>query len=119
MEDKRRFTRIIFSTPAQLTVGSNSYNTHLIDLSLKGALVKAEQDLTGFVGQDCSLSFTLPSSEIVIDIEASITHVEHNNVGMVCTKIDLDSVSHLKRLIALNLGDEDLLDRELSSLSHP
>lgn len=119
MEDKRRFTRIIFSTPAQLTIGSNSYNASLIDLSLKGALVKAEQDLTVHIGQECSLSFTLPSSDVEINIQASITHVEHFNVGMVCTKIDLDSVSHLKRLIALNLGDEDLLDRELSSLSYP
>jgi hypothetical protein len=117
MEDKRRFTRIIFSTPAQLTIGSNSYNTSLIDLSLKGALVKTDQDLTNYVGQDCSLSFTLPSSDVVINIKASIAHVEHNNLGMLCTKIDLDSISHLKRLISLNLGDEELLDRELSSLS--
>ena len=117
MEDKRRFTRILFSTPAQLNVNGNSYHTSLVDLSLKGALVTIEQDLADKVGQACSLSFTLPNSEVLINIEGAIAHVEHDHLGIVCTKIDLDSVSHLKRLIALNLGDEDLLDRELSSLS--
>src|SRR5690606_39438622 len=32
--------------------------------------------------------------------------------------MDLDSISHLKRLIMLNLGDEALAERELAALYH-
>ncbi|MDU0112767.1 PilZ domain-containing protein [Psychrosphaera aquimarina] len=119
MEDNRRFTRIIFSTPAQLTIQGQTFQTSLVDLSLKGALVSYTQELDDSVNKSCTLSFTLPDTEIEINIEGSITHVEHHNIGIVCSKIDLDSVSHLKRLIALNLGNEDILDRELTSLTYP
>jgi hypothetical protein len=33
--------------------------------------------------------------------------------------MELDSASHLKRLIELNVGSEDLLHRNLENLSHP
>ena len=39
MEDRRRFTRIIFSTPAFLSNMGIIWSCTLIDLSLKGALV--------------------------------------------------------------------------------
>lgn len=119
MEDKRRFTRIIFSTPASLKVGGKVYETSLLDLSLKGALVESDADLSAYNDKDCSLSFTLPDSDITIEIFGFIAHIEQQSIGIACTKIDLESVSHLKRLITLNLGDEDCLDRELTSLSYP
>jgi hypothetical protein len=34
----------------------------------------------------------------------------------VCKEIDLDSISHLRRLIELNLGDQEELERELGAL---
>ena len=40
-------------------------------------------------------------------------------VGMVCRHIDVDSISHLRRLVELNLGDEALLERELAALGEP
>jgi len=39
-------------------------------------------------------------------------------LGLSCREIDLDSITHLRRLVALNLGDEALLDRELGLLAH-
>ena len=37
-------------------------------------------------------------------------------IGFVCRHIDVDSISHLRRLVELNLGDEALLERELAAL---
>ena len=48
------------------------------------------------------------------------THwVHHNNgyTGLRCDSIDLDSVTHLRRLIELQLGDPALLERDLAELS--
>ena len=49
-------------------------------------------------------------------MNVKVAHVEGRYAGLVCEGIDIDSVTHLRRLVELNLGDPDLLDRELSSL---
>jgi len=42
--------------------------------------------------------------------------VAYGKAGMICRSIDLDSITHLRRLIAMNTGDPTLLQRELQSL---
>jgi hypothetical protein len=37
-------------------------------------------------------------------------------VGLRCDRLDVDSMSHLRRLVELNLGDPALLERDLQSL---
>ncbi|VAX04921.1 hypothetical protein MNBD_GAMMA20-584, partial [hydrothermal vent metagenome] len=44
-------------------------------------------------------------------------HSENDHIGFRCEHIDLESISHLRRLVELNLGDAKLLDRELSALT--
>jgi hypothetical protein len=39
-------------------------------------------------------------------------------MGLQTEHIDLDSISHLRRLIELNVGDADILNRELGELVH-
>jgi len=47
-----------------------------------------------------------------------IRHIEENHIGLKCHSIDIDSITHLKRLVELNLADETLLHRELETLIH-
>jgi hypothetical protein len=35
---------------------------------------------------------------------------------LLCESIDLDSITHLRRLVELNAGDPALLERELTAL---
>ena len=49
-------------------------------------------------------------------MNCQLAHCHGRLAGLVCTSIDLDSITHLRRLVELNLGDPDLLDRELSAL---
>ena len=42
--------------------------------------------------------------------------MDTQSIGFHCQLIDLDSITHLKRLVELNLADEGLLHRELSAL---
>lgn len=50
-------------------------------------------------------------------MDGTVVHCEDGHLGFRCDHIDLDSISHLKRLVELNLSDEALLERELSELS--
>ena len=45
-----------------------------------------------------------------------MTHAEAGRIGFRIEHIDMDSVAHLRRLVELNLGDPDLLKRDLAAL---
>lgn len=49
-------------------------------------------------------------------MQVELTHEAKGQLGFVCTNIDLDSIKHLRRLIELNLGDQEELERELGAL---
>lgn len=49
-------------------------------------------------------------------MEISLAWARDGLLGFECQHIDLDSISHLRRLVELNLGDEELLERELALL---
>ena len=51
-----------------------------------------------------------------LQMEVVLTRTRNELLGFVCRHIDLDSISHLLRLVELNLGDESLLERELAAL---
>jgi hypothetical protein len=52
-------------------------------------------------------------------MEVTVVHHQGDCYGLACRGIDLDSVTHLRRLVALNLGDEALLEREIRLLLAP
>ena len=47
----------------------------------------------------------------------AVVHQEGHEIGVQCNGIDIDSVSLLRRLIELNLGNDEQLHRELSQLT--
>ncbi len=118
--EQRRFSRISFDADVQLVDAKGSWRSRLIDLSLKGALIVTPQDWSGQPGEHFLLTLALDSDEeVVIRMEVSVAHSENDHIGFRCEHIDLDSISHLRRLVELNLGDAELLDRELSALTRP
>jgi hypothetical protein len=113
MDEKRRFSRFLFATSARLYQGDKVWETKILDLCLNGALVETP---TGFNPDQGSLSlvFCLPDSDIEINMEVGIILKDPANLRFECLHIDLDSISHLKRMVELNLGDTELLHRELA-----
>jgi len=119
MQDRRHFTRILFSTTAHLSNMGKVWPTELIDLSLKGALVKKPEDWKCGEAKSVLLTFKLAQSDIELNMNTSLVHEKQDYLGLLCEQIDIDSATHLKRLIELNVGDDELLNRELDSLAHP
>ena len=119
-EDRRQHSRNTFHTAAHLVVGNRRIEARVLDLSLKGALVEIpelEPRLTAADDQTCWLDIRLDDTEDdLISMETKVAHAHRNRVGLLCQEIDLDSVTHLRRLVELNLGDPALLERELSAL---
>jgi hypothetical protein len=119
MTDNRRFTRIVFSTPVMLTCKQEQWKTELIDVSFKGALVKKPDIFPSNETQPFTLSFRLANTEIDINMQVHRVHERDNCIGFTCDSIDIDSASHLRRLIELNVGNAELLNRDLEQLTIP
>ena len=113
--NRRRFRRIAFDARTELSQGNHRWPVKLLDLSLKGLLVQSPTPWLGDRNQIFSVDIHL-SEETEIRMDVQLTHEEHDQLGFVCRYISLESVSSLRRLIELNLGDPQELERELGAL---
>jgi len=115
--ERRHFVRVSFDAPALLTTSSNAFSVHVQDLSLKGALIVAPAQAGLEPGMLCQITIPLAETGNHIAMSAEVAHVEGLHTGLLCRGIDLDSVTHLRRLIELHLGDPALLERDLVELT--
>lgn len=116
-DDQRRlFSRIHFAGGARLLSGGRWNPCDVLDLSLKGACVKVAAGSDVRVGDTVTLVLSLGDGKAAVRMVGEVAHFEDHHAGLACHEIDLDSITHLRRLLELNLGDTALLDRELSAL---
>lgn len=113
--ERRRFQRIAFDAATELSQGERHWPVTLHDVSLKGLMVHVAPDWNGDPNQPFRAAITL-GEEIRVEMEVVLTRRQGSLLGFVCRHIDLDSISHLRRLVELNLGDLGLLERELAAL---
>jgi hypothetical protein len=114
--DKRHFHRIFYNAEATLNSETNSLPCKVIDISLQGCLVRFNNAWTEPLENIYTLKLQL-SEEISIEMQVSVTHVIGNDAGFKCEHIDIDSISQLRRLVELNLGDSKMLERDLLALT--
>ena len=112
---QRRFTRIPFDVPVTLNSAAGSWDAELIDISLHGALIKAPAQMAAATEHQYRLSVHLDGGHNIC-MDVVIAHQRDDELGLRCVDIDLESVTHLRRLIELNLGETELVERELSAL---
>ena len=112
---RRRFTRIPFDADARLSAGDRQWQVELLDISLKGALIARPADWQAGAEGPFRLELRL-GEDAVIAMDVSVAHQDEDRLGLRCEDIDLESITHLRRLVELNLGNPDLLERELASL---
>jgi len=114
--DRRRFARIPIDFSAELVINGKQVASRVIDLSLKGALVERPAGVEVEPGDDIDLVVHGDSDIYQICMKTKVHHQEDNQLGLECVEIDIDSITHLRRLVELNLGDESLLNREFAEL---
>jgi hypothetical protein len=116
-QEQRHFTRILIDSAVRLVSAEGGWDSTLIDISLKGALIKTPAMWRAKIGDRLLMELALNDGETIIRMEVSVAHMEEGHVGLRCEHIDIDSISHLRRLVELNVGDPEVLFRELGELS--
>ena len=116
-DERRHFSRIEFDGLCTINYNQVLYKAQLVDICLTGALVQAIQLIDISNGQNASLSIELLSTT-KIEILATLVKRDVDLLHFRLENIDLESTSHLRRLLELNLGDASLMERELHQLTH-
>lgn len=90
----------------------------VIDLSLNGVLLVPAAGATIADRTDAAYRLRLTlSSNTNIAMDLRLAHSKPGYAGFLCERIDIDSLTHLRRLFELNLADPALLQRELAELA--
>lgn len=117
--NRRLFARVAFATGAELITTQAHLHCQVVDISLKGVLLQLPADASALVGSPCLVKLPLGEQAeegIVIAMAGELAHVESGHAGVICRSIDLESITHLRRLIEVNLGDPTASERELKAL---
>ena len=116
-QERRTFSRIPFNGKVTMIQGQSQWTAELLDISMKGILVTRPKDWAPDTGEDFQLKLSLDDrNQVIIAMDASLVHDKNECLGFCCDHIDLESMTHLRRLLELNLGDEERINSELSAL---
>lgn len=122
-QERRRFHRFPFQADCELVVEDGpARSCELLDLSINGALV-ALPDADEFdTAREADLTLILRGlsngrrTEMVLQVRA--IRVEERRLACRFVHVEPDSFENLKDLVADNLGDLTMLDRELTQLDY-
>lgn len=122
-QDRRRFHRFPFDADCELLLDDRQvYDCELLDLSINGALVELA-DTTEFESErPGNLELKLRGltddgeAEMLIGVEA--VRIEERRIACRFVEVDAEAFAGLKELVAANLGDLSMLDRELTQLDY-
>jgi hypothetical protein len=114
-QERRRFSRIDFDARVEIAQGDKNWQAQLLDISLKGLLL-AKMGPYQLQPTTPILVKIILSDQTSIAMSAQVVHQTLEQLHLACVTIDIDSISHLRRLIELNIGDATAAERELSEL---
>lgn len=112
----RRFRRIPFAAEVTVHTGQKVWSGELLEVAMKGAMVGTEAVLPLPLGSQCRLNICLPDTPIKLHFLAELIHREENHYGFKFISEDLETLTHLRKLIELNTGDVEATRSELSIL---
>lgn len=119
MTEDRHYHRVNFDSMVEFKTSEVEYVCELVDISIRGALIAACSGATPQSGTPCQLTISLnDADENKIIIIGTVARKIENRVGIHCESIDVNSMTHLRKLIEYNLGDVELVNRDFDALVH-
>jgi hypothetical protein len=118
-QERRQFARVTFAAGAELITTQAHHHCQVLDISLKGVLLQLPAGPGPQAGQPCLVKLPLAGGaggDAAIAMAGELAHVAGGHAGVLCRSIDLESITHLRRLIEVNLAEPGASERELKAL---
>lgn len=113
--NRRHYQRIPFIAEVVMSKDGQHWSCGLLDISLKGMLLSPPTDVQPDMNATYDVELNLGESAS-IHIKARISHARDEHWGVHWENIELEGLTHLRRLLELNLADPDEMHRELADL---
>lgn len=116
--DHRTAHRVHFVSAATLHAEEADVGARLLDISLMGALLAVDALPRGLeVDGGCRLTLVL-GPDVVLELAGRVVRAARpeNRLAVKWEHMDVDSASHLRRLLELNLGDHDLIEQDIEAM---
>ncbi|PLX91673.1 MAG: PilZ domain-containing protein [Desulfuromonas sp.] len=115
MVEKRNFQRIPFQCSCKVRCEDLTWVGELLDISLRGALFSIPTATGLELGANCYLDIVLGEGSAQLLFESELVHIEGDHYGFLFLSEDLETLTHLRRLLELNMGGDETMRQELAS----
>lgn len=113
--EQRQFKRVHFLQGVVVKSADVEYQSHCLDISLRGILLVRPDNCNWQIGQSLTVLLEL-SAEESITMQCTLVHLDDDLAGCRSEKTDIDSLTSLRRLLEHNLADPTEINRELAEL---
>ena len=113
--ERRHYQRIPFIADVILRHNDQQWSCGLEDISLKGMLIVPPADAEPAQDEIYVIELVLGEAA-TISMQAKISHITDTHWGMEWGNIDLDGLTHLRRLLELNMDNPEEMHREMAEL---
>jgi len=119
MVKKRRSTRVACNEKVVFQYDGIFIEAKLLNISLIGALVQLNEDMSMQIGDQCRITIYLNILGITLHFSTEVRHSLNNQVGVEFLFLDSDSKIYLKSLLDFRTANPHLISEEFDfSLHH-
>ena len=112
IEDRRNYHRVGFNANALLSCSDSNKEVEILDISLAGALLKLDSPPETM---DAATLKVRLSEEASFEMHGSLIPYDGNHVALHRDLSQPENDYHIRRLLELNLGDPDLIERDIKT----
>ncbi|WP_372882989.1 PilZ domain-containing protein [Psychromonas sp.] len=116
MIEKREFPRVQHGgfciLAREESTEIETWQCSIINISAHGALIECPDNWPGAKNDNVRMTLTLDGDKIDIKMSGIIAHQHPGVLGVEFITLNLDSLAHLEKIIALNIAKETLLDKQ-------
>ena len=119
--DRRKFSRIDFSTKALIETEKERFSARLKDIAYGGAYLISENLISEKklpLGKEIFVRIFLSDLDPRVELrfKAEVVREGPDGFGVKFKSIDFSSLSHLRKILYYNLPDPDQAEKELKTL---
>lgn len=109
----RKFSRVPFRVSATVMYAGRRFHGNVENLSMNGMLLVTDERIPEGELAEILIVLTGTSPELSLGFEARVTRNSESGIAFSFERIDLESYTHLKNIIAYNSDDAEKVMEEI------